>query len=135
MKASEGTLAVYVGDGEGGLTLDQNYFLGVFPLAIDLGDLDGDGDLDAISSHLGSGRFEVHESRGMASCPAFRSRLRLQLRPLLPSISAFLLTPDFGSHGAEGKKHNRMLGQTRIAPLALAPAHRLRLALERRSTR
>ena len=75
VKASEGTLAVYVGDGEGGLTLDQNYFLGAFPLAIDLGDLDGDGDLDAVSSHLGSGRFEVHENLG----DGFLSRLPISL--------------------------------------------------------
>ncbi len=73
--ASEGTLAVYFGDGEGGLMLDQNHFLGGFPLAIDLGDLDGDGDLDAVSSHFASGRFEVHENLGNG----FLSRIPMSL--------------------------------------------------------
>ena len=85
VKASEGTLAVYVGDGVGGLTLDQNYFLGVFPLAIDLGDLDGDGDLDAVSSHLGSGRFEVHENRG----DGFLSRLPISLTAPTAAFAPF----------------------------------------------
>ena len=67
VNAVEGTLAVYLGDGEGGLLLGQNDVLGGFPLASDLGDLDGDGDLDTVSSHFGSGRFEIHENDGGGS--------------------------------------------------------------------
>ena len=50
VNATAGTLTAYLGEGEGGLFLDQTHVLGDFPLTIDLGDLDGDGDLDAVSS-------------------------------------------------------------------------------------
>lgn len=46
---------IYLGDGTGQLSTPQNYPIENFPIATDLGDLDGDGDLDWITSSYGSG--------------------------------------------------------------------------------
>lgn len=46
---------IFLGDGAGGLSNPQNHPVENFPLATDLGDLDGDGDLDWITSSFGSG--------------------------------------------------------------------------------
>ena len=64
---SEGNiLVVAFGDGAGGLEPVQTYAPDnyAFPVAIDLGDLDGDGDLDMVSSNYLSGNYTVFENDG-----------------------------------------------------------------------
>ena len=58
--------AVVFGDGEGGLSAPDHYSLAnaTFQLAIDLGDLDGDGDLDMLTSNYSSATYTVFENDG-----------------------------------------------------------------------
>jgi hypothetical protein len=57
-------MSVVPGDGNGGLLTARSFTTGTFPIAIDLGDLDGDGDLDAVTSNFGSASFSVFENTG-----------------------------------------------------------------------
>lgn len=59
-------LVVLFGDGSGGLQEPVNYVPGNFnfPLAVDLGDLDGDGDLDLVASCYQSANYTVFENDG-----------------------------------------------------------------------
>lgn len=78
---SPGSGAILLGDGAGSLAPPVSYITDEFPLATDLGDLDGDGDLDWINSSFsgdwslyvndGSGRFLFHRefpASSAASC-------------------------------------------------------------------
>lgn len=52
--------SILPGDGQGNLGAPQGYAVDTFPLATDLGDLDGDGDLDWVTSSFGSFNAETH---------------------------------------------------------------------------
>lgn len=64
---SENAVGVVLNDGQGGLMNPDEYFDGYFPLAIDLGDLDGDGDLDMVASNYVSNNYTVFENAGDGS--------------------------------------------------------------------
>ena len=86
--SSNATVGVMLADGSGGLNPVTTYPSGSgFPLAIDLGDLDGDGDLDMMVSNYsgtwrlfennGDGTFEVSAdfpASAAASCVVFHDR-------------------------------------------------------------
>ncbi|MEL6863580.1 MAG: T9SS type A sorting domain-containing protein, partial [Bacteroidota bacterium] len=59
-------MVVNFGDGQGKLSSPVSYQYNTtrFPLAIDLGDLDGDGDLDIVTSNYTSTNFAVFENDG-----------------------------------------------------------------------
>ena len=58
--------AVLFGDGAGGLSQPTHYAPpnSLFPLAVDIGDIDGDGDLDFITSNYSSKNYTVFENDG-----------------------------------------------------------------------
>ncbi|MEM1043909.1 MAG: FG-GAP-like repeat-containing protein [Bacteroidota bacterium] len=56
-----------LGDGAGGLGAPDRYRFGRFSVAIDLGDVDGDGDLDMVSSNFSSRDFDLFENLGDGS--------------------------------------------------------------------
>ncbi|MFN0175684.1 MAG: FG-GAP-like repeat-containing protein [Saprospiraceae bacterium] len=58
--------AVIFGDGQGGLSTPVNLSANdhIFPLAIDAGDLDGDGDVDIVTSSYDSNNYSVFENNG-----------------------------------------------------------------------
>jgi hypothetical protein len=58
--------AVLFGDGAGGLSQPTHYSPPncLFPLAVDIGDIDGDGDLDFITSNYSSKNYTVFENDG-----------------------------------------------------------------------
>ncbi len=58
--------AVIFGDGQGGLSAPVNLLAmdHIFPLAIDAGDLDGDGDADLVTSSYDSNNYSVFENDG-----------------------------------------------------------------------
>ncbi len=58
--------AVLFGDGMGGLSQPTHYAPpnGQFPLAVDIGDIDGDGDLDFVTSNYSSKNYTVFENDG-----------------------------------------------------------------------
>lgn len=63
-------MAIAFGDGQGGLSEAIHFNAGLnslFPLAIDLGDIDGDGDLDIVTSNYSSPSFVVFENDGNGS--------------------------------------------------------------------
>lgn len=66
--ANAKSLTVAMGDGLGGLASPVSYDLSEdgegFPLAVDLGDLDGDGDLDVVTSDFRTRLFLIHENQG-----------------------------------------------------------------------
>jgi len=65
--SAENAVGVVLSDGQGGLQNPAEYFYGYFPLAIDLGDLDGDGDLDMVASNYISNNYTVFENAGDGS--------------------------------------------------------------------
>lgn len=69
--ADSKSLTVSMGDGSGGLVSPVIYDLSQdgegFPLAVDLGDLDGDGDLDVVTSDFRTRLFLIHENQGDGS--------------------------------------------------------------------
>ncbi len=58
--------AIIFGDGQGGLAAPVNLSANdhIFPLAIDAGDLDGDGDVDIVTSSYDSNNYSVFENNG-----------------------------------------------------------------------
>lgn len=52
------------GDGTGKLVAPVTYPVGSQPLAVDVGDIDGDGDLDVVSSDFDGNSFTVYENSG-----------------------------------------------------------------------
>jgi hypothetical protein len=64
--SSGDVLSVLFGDGQGELSPAVNYTHPMmdFPLAIDAGDLDGDGDLDLVTSNYMSSTFTVFQNNG-----------------------------------------------------------------------
>jgi FG-GAP-like repeat/Bacterial Ig-like domain len=58
--------AVLFGDGQGGLSQPTHYAPPncLFPLAVDIGDIDGDGDMDFITSNYSSKNYTVFENNG-----------------------------------------------------------------------
>ncbi len=61
--------SVLLGTGTGGMTLwsQLQFDDATFPLAIDLGDLDGDGDLDMVTSNYSSKNYSVLENDGQGN--------------------------------------------------------------------
>ncbi|MCZ6598513.1 MAG: FG-GAP-like repeat-containing protein [Planctomycetota bacterium] len=59
-----GTGSILLGDGAGGFLPTQSYGAGAFPLAVDLGDIDGDGDLDLLISNYGDATYTVYQNDG-----------------------------------------------------------------------
>ncbi len=59
-------IAVLYGDGQGGLSQPTHYAPPncQFPLAVDIGDMDGDGDMDFITSNYASKNYMVFENDG-----------------------------------------------------------------------
>ncbi|MEK7254041.1 MAG: T9SS type A sorting domain-containing protein, partial [Bacteroidota bacterium] len=68
---------VLFGDGAGGLSQPVNYTPPQhnFPLAIDIGDLDGDGDLDMVTSNYSSSTYTVFENDGAGQFTAAETLL------------------------------------------------------------
>lgn len=62
--SSSNRSVILLGDGAGNLAPPQQYNGEFFPIATDFGDLDGDGDLDWITSSY-SGDFNLYENNGM----------------------------------------------------------------------
>jgi hypothetical protein len=74
--SSNGVEALY-SDGEGGFERTEFHPRGSFAIAIDMADLDGDGDLDVLSSNYGSGDFSLFENDG--GDLVFRQQLDAQI--------------------------------------------------------
>lgn len=76
-------LAVSFGDGNGQLSAPVHYTnsYSLFPLAIDLGDLDGDGDIDIVTSNYSGPNYTVFENDGFG----------------VFSLASVLLAPDLAS--------------------------------------
>lgn len=76
-------LAVAFGDGTGQLSAPEHYAHTTlrFPLAIDLGDLDGDGDIDIVTSNYSGPTFAVFENDGAGNF----------------SVASILRSPDLAS--------------------------------------
>lgn len=55
--------SIHIGTG-GGFSLLGSYPAGSFPIAVDLGDIDGDGDLDMTASAFSSGTFTLYRNDG-----------------------------------------------------------------------
>lgn len=70
---ASGDCSILFGDGFGGLTNVQTYDAGSFTTGTELGDLDGDGDLDWILSDFGSGLWSLLENDGTGSFSLLRT--------------------------------------------------------------
>jgi hypothetical protein len=57
-------MGVLMGNGLGGLGAVQQYATGGFPMAIDAADIDGDGDLELVSSNYASATWTLYENQG-----------------------------------------------------------------------
>ena len=55
----DGTFSVRFNDGSGVFSGSSNYAVGSYPYDVALGDLDGDGDLDVVTSNIGDATFSV----------------------------------------------------------------------------
>lgn len=68
VNAQAQTLTVALGNGTGSLAAPSSYSMlenaEAFPLAVDLGDLDGDGDLDVVTSDFRTRLFLIFENQG-----------------------------------------------------------------------
>jgi hypothetical protein len=62
--STDNTASVIRSDQRGQLQTPRTLASGIFPLAIDLGDIDGDSDLDLVTSNYSSASFTVFENRG-----------------------------------------------------------------------
>lgn len=62
--SSSNRIGVIFSNGAGGLGAVANYTSGQFPLAIDIGDVDGDNDLDLIASNYAGGTFSAYPNNG-----------------------------------------------------------------------
>lgn len=62
--SNQNRLAVLNGDGAGGLAAPYFKAVGFFPLAIDAGDIDGDSDLELVTSNYSSATWTVYENTG-----------------------------------------------------------------------
>ena len=61
---ASGGMNVLFGDGLGGLGPAQSYPTGAYPFAIDSADIDGDGDLELVSSDYAGGTWTIYENVG-----------------------------------------------------------------------
>lgn len=68
VNAQQKTMTVTLGDGLGGLASTASYSVAEngegFPLAVDVGDLDGDGDLDVVTADFTTRLFLIFENLG-----------------------------------------------------------------------
>ena len=64
VNGSASSLSIVRGAAEGTMSLVEQHPLDGFPLAIDAGDLDGDGDLEILTSDFDSGHFVIFENLG-----------------------------------------------------------------------
>jgi hypothetical protein len=62
--STDNTASVIRSDQRGQLQTPRTLASGIFPLAIDLGDIDGNSDLDLVTSKYSSASFTVFENRG-----------------------------------------------------------------------
>jgi hypothetical protein len=76
-------VAVILGDGRGELVFDERYSFAGFPLAVDLGDLDGDGDLDVVASSFERAVFEIFDNDGSGRLTRRADALRASVCRLL----------------------------------------------------
>jgi hypothetical protein len=62
--SSGSSLSVVLCDSSGNLSSPTNYSVGNFPLSVDLGDVDGDLDLDIVTSNFTGANFTLYENDG-----------------------------------------------------------------------
>jgi hypothetical protein len=64
VNSQSSNVGIILGDGAGGLSAAVTYPTGGFPIAIDLGDIDGDEDLDLMTSNYSGGNWTYWENDG-----------------------------------------------------------------------
>jgi hypothetical protein len=64
VNSQSSNVGIIFGDGAGGLSAAVTYPTGGFPIAIDLGDIDGDEDLDLMTSNYSGGNWTYWENDG-----------------------------------------------------------------------
>jgi hypothetical protein len=79
-------------DGAGNFSSTTSYPVGSFPIAVDLGDLDGDGDLDLGASSFSGGNFTLYLNQGSGTFASFM---------VLPAVStgSCMVMHDFDGDG------------------------------------